>query len=219
MGGLPDIFIIPDGPERLSFPQNNLPVASLITFDLPSAAEIHPLTREEGETSASVWKAEAKFELLPITSNSLSTSESKIHLRIQPVEGSRSLVQSSRLCVWTQARLRGILISPTRPARFNGVGLTFSFHLGTPQELAAQFSASATEEHVQIHRELVVTSRNYPTIWVSSLHQQVLQLRRQQNDQLGVNWAPVGRQSKYCLQLDLNRMDCLHPGSEIDFEI
>ncbi|KAJ7873235.1 hypothetical protein B0H14DRAFT_3438326 [Mycena olivaceomarginata] len=35
MSGLPEALRIPDGPERLSLPPNNLPVASLIKFQLP----------------------------------------------------------------------------------------------------------------------------------------------------------------------------------------
>jgi len=35
MSGLPDALKIPDGPEQLSLPPNNLPVSSLINFQLP----------------------------------------------------------------------------------------------------------------------------------------------------------------------------------------
>jgi hypothetical protein len=35
MSGLPDVLKIPDGPEKLSLPPNNLPVSSLIKFQLP----------------------------------------------------------------------------------------------------------------------------------------------------------------------------------------
>ncbi|KAJ7939000.1 hypothetical protein B0H13DRAFT_1851170 [Mycena leptocephala] len=35
MSGLPNSLKIPDGPERLSLPPNNLPVSSLIKFPLP----------------------------------------------------------------------------------------------------------------------------------------------------------------------------------------
>ncbi|KAJ6555044.1 hypothetical protein DFH09DRAFT_1280668 [Mycena vulgaris] len=35
MSGLPVAFRIPDGPKKLSFPPNNLPVSSLIEFQLP----------------------------------------------------------------------------------------------------------------------------------------------------------------------------------------
>jgi hypothetical protein len=35
MSGLPDVLKISDGAERLSLPPNNLPVSSLIEFQLP----------------------------------------------------------------------------------------------------------------------------------------------------------------------------------------
>ncbi|KAJ7824369.1 hypothetical protein B0H14DRAFT_3469381 [Mycena olivaceomarginata] len=35
MSGLPDVLKIPDGSEKLSLPPNNLPVSSLIKFQLP----------------------------------------------------------------------------------------------------------------------------------------------------------------------------------------
>jgi hypothetical protein len=35
MSGLPDVLKIPDGPEKLLLPPNNLPVSSLIKFQLP----------------------------------------------------------------------------------------------------------------------------------------------------------------------------------------
>ena len=35
MSGLPDVLKIPDGPDKLSLLLNNLPVSSLIKFQLP----------------------------------------------------------------------------------------------------------------------------------------------------------------------------------------